>query len=94
MKPRLIELHLDELVFHGLEVRAVDGVAEGLAQELTRLLSEQSLPLRLTTDGDYANVRGATFVAASGAATNVTGAAIARAVYEGLCTWPSPDSRR
>ena len=94
MKPRAIEFQLEELVFHGLDMRDVAGVADGLEQELTRLLAEQGLPAGLASDGDYGHVRGAAFAAESGGATSVTGSAIARAVYEGLSRWPSPDSRR
>jgi len=83
MKPN-IELHIEELVLHGLAPGERDRIGEAVRRELARLLAEQGEPPGLARGGEVARLDGGSFVIAAEGKPDALGARVARAVYGGL----------
>ncbi len=84
MKASRVELHVETLIFEGLEVRDRAGVARAVERELARLLAELGVPAgRAMAEGARAVDAGSAAVAANRPA-DALGARVARAVYGGL----------
>jgi hypothetical protein len=79
-----IELHIDELVFHGLRHRDRHHIADALQRELTRLFAEQGASPALANRGEVGHLDGGSFKVARGAKPTSIGAQVAHAVYGGL----------
>ena len=86
-----VELHIEELVLHGLA--GVDGAGVGAAvqRELTRLFAEQGAPPSLARGGAVASPDGGAtsylstcFDVGSGSRAEGIGTQVAQAVYGGL----------
>ncbi len=84
MTPKNIELHIEELVLHGFSPGDRYRIAEGVEQELTRLLADRGVPQSLAEGGEIASVDGGAFEVAPGSRADVVGAHVAKAVYGGL----------
>ena len=79
-----IELRIEELVLHGFSPGDRYRIAEGVEQELTRLLADRGVPESLADGGEIASVDGGAFEVAPGSRADVVGAQVAKAAYEGL----------
>ena len=84
MIPKNIELHIEELVLHGFSHGDRYRIAEGVEQELTRLLADRGVPESLAQGGEVASVDAGAFEVAQGSRAGVVGAQVAKAVYGGL----------
>ena len=84
MKPKNIELNIDELVLHGFAPGDRYSIGEAVERELTRLLADQSVPQSLERGGEIANMDGGAFEVAQGSRAQVVGVQVAKAVYGGL----------
>jgi len=84
MMPKNIELHIEELVLHGFSPGDRYRIAEGVEQELTRLLADQGVPESLERGREVANMDGGAFEVAPDSRAQVVGAQVAKAVYGGL----------
>ena len=84
MTPKNIELHIEELVLHGFSPGDRYRIAEGVEQELTRLLADRGVPQSLERGGEIANMDGGAFEIAQGSRAEAIGAQVAKAVYGGL----------
>ena len=84
MKPKNIELNIDELVLHGFAPGDRYRIVEAVEQELTRLLADKGVPQSLERGGEIGHVDGGAFEVAQGSRAQVVGAQVAKAVYRGL----------
>ena len=84
MRPKNIELHIEELVLHGFAQGDRYRIGEAVEQELTRLLVDRGVPESLAGGGEIASVDGGAFEVAPGSGADVVGAQVAKAVYGGL----------
>ena len=84
MMTKNIELHIEELVLHGFAPGDRYRIAEGVEQELSRLLADRGVPQSLAEGGEIASVDGGAFEVAPGSRAEVVGAEVAKAVYGGL----------
>jgi hypothetical protein len=84
MKPRDIELHIDEIVLDGLP--QVDRARFGgaLQSELTRLIAERGLPQSLQQGGVISQLNGGQFEVAPGSTEKAIAGQVARSVYGGF----------
>ena len=84
MKPKNIELNIEELVLHGFSPGDRHRIGEAVERELTRLLADRGVPQSLAQGGEVASVDGGAFEVAEGSRADVVGAQVAKAVYGGL----------
>ena len=84
MMTKNIELHIEELVLHGFAPGDRYRIAEGVEQELSRLLADRGVPQSLAEGGEIASVGGGAFEVVPGSRAEVVGAEVAKAVYGGL----------
>jgi len=84
MKPKNIELNIEELVLHGFTPGDRHRIGEAVERELTRLLADRGVPQSLAQGGEVASVDGGAFEVAPGSRAEVVGAQVAKAVYGGL----------
>jgi hypothetical protein len=84
VRPRQIEVHIDELVLEG--VSAADRLSVGAAvqRELGRLLAERGLPEGFASAGEHETVDGGSFERSPGATPARLGDQVAGAVYGSL----------
>ncbi len=81
---RTIELHIAELVLHGLGSGDYNRLTAAIEQELARLLAEQGIAPHLQQGADISVPDGGTFDAALDSPPEAAGARIAQAVHRGL----------
>jgi hypothetical protein len=79
-----IELHIEELVLHGMEISDRYLIGEAFQQELTRLLTEKGLPRSLAQGGEIPRINAGTFEVQLGAKPEIIGVQIAHIIYEKL----------
>ena len=84
MKPKNIELNIDELVLYGFSLGDRYRIGEAVERELTRLLGDRGVPQSLERGGEVANMDGGAFEVATRSRPQVVGAQVAKAVYGGL----------
>lgn len=84
MRPRQIEVTIDELVLEGVSPAEKLRVAATVEKELGRLLAERGLPEGLQAGGTRGSVDGGSFARAERATPSTVGAQVAAAVYRGL----------
>ena len=84
MMTKNIELHIEELVLHGFAPGDRYRIAEGVEQELSRLLADRGVPQSLAQDGEIASVDGGSIEVAQGSRAEAIGAQVAQAVYGGF----------
>jgi len=85
MRPRYLELYLEELVLHGFAPGDRYRISAAVQCELTRLFSEQGVPSSLAQGEEVAPLNGGVFfkVVLSSEA-GVVGTQVAQSVYQGL----------
>jgi hypothetical protein len=84
MKPKNIELHIEELVLDGFEQGDKQKIAEAVERELTSLFAKKGIPASFSEGGMINHLDGGTFQAASDSKPETLGAKVAQAVYGGL----------
>jgi len=84
MRPKNIELHIEELVLEGFEKIDRGRIAEVVELELTHLFTEKDIPPSLAGGGEIDRLDGGAFQAAPDSRPETIGAGVARAVYGGL----------
>jgi hypothetical protein len=84
MRPKNIELHIEELVLEGFEQVDRCRIAEAVESELTYLLKERGIPPSLAGGGDINRIDGGTFQVESNSRPETVGTRVAQAVYGGL----------
>lgn len=84
MKPKSIELHIEELVLEGFEQVDRHGIAEAVEQELTRLFTEKGIPPSLADGGKINRLDGGAFQIEPDSRPETIGTRVAQAVYGGL----------
>ncbi len=84
MRPKNIELHIEELVLHGFAGSDSQIVGEAVKSELSRLFTEQGVPPSLEQGGRIDSLKGGDLKLTPGSNAEVIGARVARAVYGGL----------
>ena len=84
MKPKNIELNIEELVLHGFSPGDRYRIGEAVERELTKLLADRGVPQLLEGGGEIGDVDGGAFEVAPGSRAQVVGVQVAKAVYEGL----------
>ena len=84
MKPKNIELNIEELVLHGFSPGDRYRIGEAVEQELSRMLADRGVPQSLEYGLEIANMNGGAFEVAQGSRAQVVGAQVAKAVYGGL----------
>lgn len=84
MRPRNIELHIEELVLHGFAPGDRYRIGAGVEAELARLFAEQGSLPSLAQGGEVAYLDAGAFEAAPGSRAEAIGIQVARAVFEGL----------
>lgn len=89
MRPSL-ELHVDELVLHGLPAGDRDRIAEALARELVRRLVEHGVPQSLALGGIVEQLDAGVFRLAPHTTSTALGGQIASAVYGGISAGDAP----
>ena len=87
MRPGAIKLHIEEVVLHGFEPADRAALGAALETELARLLAAAD-PAALTGANRVARIDGGAFEIPAQAAPGLTGARLARAVYDGLTGRP------
>ncbi len=83
MRPKNIELHIEELVLHGFSCGDRYRIAEAVERELAHLFAEQGVPNSLSDGGEIERLDGGAFKMKQGSRPETIGAQVARAVYGG-----------
>jgi hypothetical protein len=73
-------LHIDRLVLKGFRNEDRHAIAEGLHQELTRLLADPQAVQQLTTNGDVSHLRAASIQIDRGSTPQRVGLQVAQGV--------------
>ena len=84
MKPKNINLHIEELVLHGFAPGDRHRIGDAVEQELRRLLIEQGVPASLARQGIADRIDAGKFEMAPEARAERVGVQVARAVYGGF----------
>jgi hypothetical protein len=82
--PQLIEVHIEELVLHGLDARDRHRIGAAVEHELTRLFTEQGIPPSFAHTNEVPRLDGGTFTLASGSPADTVGGQVAQAVHGSL----------
>lgn len=56
-RAQVVHLHIDRLVLHGFRHEDRHGIAEGIQQELSRMLAEPEAAQKLAAHGDASRLR-------------------------------------
>jgi hypothetical protein len=86
MKPKNIELHIEELVLHGFALGDRYRIGDAMERELARLFAERGAPPSLVQGSEIERLDGGTFEVKPGSGAEAIGVRVARAVYGGLST--------
>jgi hypothetical protein len=84
VKPQHVELHIEELVLHGLPHGDQHRVGATVESELARLFTTQGTPPQLARGHEIERLNGGQFEMEPNPGAETIGARIARAVYGGL----------
>lgn len=76
-----IELHIEELVLHGMGESDRYLIGEAFQQELTRLLTEKGLPRSLAQGGEIHRINAGAFEVQLGTKPEIIGVQIAHRIY-------------
>lgn len=85
--PRAVELHIGELLLHGVAFADRHAVADGVRRQMARLLAESGIPVGLTRGVEIEGLDGGEWELAEGASAQDVGAGIAQAVFGSLRRW-------
>ena len=84
MKPKSIELRIEELVLHGFSPGDRHRIGGAMERELARLLAEQGTPPSWERGGEVPSLSGGAIEVRPGLGAEMIGARAAQAVYRGL----------
>jgi len=84
MKPRNVELHIEELVLHGFAPGDRHRIADAVERELARLFTEEGVPGALESGFESPRVDAGSFQMAPDSRAEAVGAEVARAIYGGF----------
>lgn len=84
MKPRQIELQIDELILNGFEIRDEQRVGLALQNELQRLFAERGVPASLQQGGTVPRLDGGAINVTATSGADAIGTQIAHSVYGGI----------
>lgn len=84
MNRQNIELHIEEMVLHGLENVNRRHVADAMERELTHLLSEQGLHPSISEGGKIKSLKQMEFNVTQGSSAEYVGIQVARTLFGGL----------
>ncbi len=79
-----IVLHIDNLVLKGFRHEDLQGIAEGLQQELTRLFADPQAIQQLTANGDVSRLRVSSVQVNQGAKPQQIGLQVAQGIGKGI----------
>ena len=83
-----INLHIDQLIFHGIDHIDRDQVGLAVQTELSRLIREQGLPASLNQTYTLGNLNAGEFrqggMTGANTGTNSVGAQVAQKIYRGM----------
>ncbi|NEQ33685.1 MAG: hypothetical protein F6K04_22260 [Leptolyngbya sp. SIO4C5] len=79
-----LSLHIDRLTLHGFANINRDRLHHAIAQELTRLFTEQGIPPTLTQNQQIGKLDGGSFSLPGQASTQAIATHIAQSIYQGL----------
>ena len=84
MRPRAVELHIEELVLHGFAPGDRHRIADAVERELARLFAEQGVPRALQSGFESPRLDAGSFNFAPDSRAETIGAEVARAIYGGF----------
>jgi hypothetical protein len=84
VKPRSIEVHIEELVLHGFSTVDAPTIAAAVERELARLFAAHGVPESLAGGGARVAIDAGAFERAPGQTPSAVGAGVARSVHEGV----------
>lgn len=84
MRPRAVELHIEELVLHGFAPGDRHRIADAVERELARLFAERGVPAGLGDGFESPRLDAGSFDFAPGARAETVGEEVARAIYGGF----------
>lgn len=84
MRPKNIELHIEELVLDGFEQVDRHRISRAVERELTRLFTERGIPPSLAGGGEIDHLDAGAFHITSNSKPETIGTSVAQAVYGGL----------
>jgi hypothetical protein len=87
---RRIELHIDELILHGVAPNDAGQVGQAVEQELTRLLSLHGLPSSLSAARELEMLDGGRFAMTVHARPSSIGNQVAGSVFKGMVKSKEP----
>jgi hypothetical protein len=82
--PSSIELHIEELVLHGLSGYDSVQLGEAVQREVVRLLQAQGLPAGLAAEATIGRLDAGSFTLAADARAASVGIGIAQAIYQNI----------
>ncbi len=84
MKPKSVELHIEELVLDGFSPGDHHGISESVERELSRMFTEQGSPQLMEQSGEIERLQVGKFDIKEGSRDDAIGVQVARAIYGGL----------
>jgi hypothetical protein len=84
MRPKNIELHIEELVLDGFEQVDKRRITEAVERELTHLFKERDIPATLASGGEIDRLDGGDFQVVPDSRPDTIGTKVAQAVYGGM----------
>jgi hypothetical protein len=84
VRPKSIELHIEELILDGFEQGDKQRIAEAVERELTNLFAKKGIPASLTESNEIRHLDGGVFHAKPDSKPEIIGAKVAQAVYGGM----------
>ena len=79
-----IEIHIEELVLHGLPATDRYAISEAVSTELARLIAEQGAPALVTHSRDFQSLKSDNVTVTPGMKPAVLGTQIALSLYQSL----------
>ncbi len=84
MKPRNIEVYIEELILHGFDPKDRYAIGEAVQRELSRLFTEQGAHPSLSQGHEIARLDAGSFNVKTGARAEAIGTQVAQSVYGGM----------
>jgi hypothetical protein len=84
MRPKSVELHIEELVLDGFSPGDHYGINEAVESELSRMFAEQGIPQLMEQSGEIERLQAGMSELEKGSRDDAIGVQVARAVYGGL----------
>ncbi|NJD75635.1 MAG: hypothetical protein FIB08_00875 [Candidatus Methanoperedens sp.] len=84
MKPKSIELHIEELVLDGFSPGDHLAISESVERELSRMFAEQESPQLMEQSGKIESLQTGKFDIKENSKDDVIGVQLARTIYGGL----------